>query len=288
MRILLTAAAMVLVLQSVPALADRDPQSGAPLPPKKRSADSSPITDHFYARISWYGPQLRTSLRADPSNATLAGSGTSLNGENDLGLPDKLNKGRVEFMFRLRERNKVRIDYFEADRSGSKVLANPVVFNNETFLAGLPAQSELDWKQFSITYTYSFIHNNRFEVGSGLAIYFLQADATLTQAQPFSISLHQEVSAATPFPALPLDLTWRISGRWAVTARGAYLKANVSGLRGWYADLHEDVQYRWNPNFALGVGYSSTRTSLTRTGGSTPGFFGLSISGPEAFVRLSF
>ncbi|MBS0380270.1 MAG: hypothetical protein JSS29_17450 [Proteobacteria bacterium] len=288
MRILITAAALSLALNAAPAFADRDPQSGAPKAPKKRDADSSPITDHFYARISWYGPSLRTNLRADPTNAPAGTTGTSLNGENDLGLPGRLNKGRVEFMFRLRDRNKVRIDYFEADRSGSAVLNNPVVFNNQTFLAGLATQSELDWKQFSITYTYSFIRNSRFEVGSGIGIYFLQADATLTQAQPFAISLHQEVSAATPFPALPLDLTWRISSRWSATARGAYLKATVSGFRGWYADLHEDLQYRWNPNLALGIGYTSTRTSLNRSGGSTPGYFGFSISGPEAFVRLSF
>ncbi len=288
MRMTLTAAAVLLALHAVPALADRDPQSGAPQPPKKHET-ASPITDHFYMRGSWYGPQLRTTLRADPTNAAQTGMmGTTLNGEKDLGLPDKLNKGRVEFMFRLRDRNKVRVDYFEADRAGASTLANNVVFNNTTFQAGLPTQSSLDWKQFSITYTYSFIRNERFEIGAGLGAYFLQADAQLTQPQPNAIALHQEISAATPFPALALDATWRISRRWAATARGAYLKANVSGFKGWYADLHEDLQYRWNDNLALGLGYSSTRTSLTRRDGSTPGFFGLSISGPEAFLRLSF
>src|SRR2546429_1372387 len=34
-------------------------------------------------------------------------------------------------------------------------------------------------------------------------------------------------SAATPFPALPLDLTWVISQRWAAIVRGAYLKATL-------------------------------------------------------------
>jgi hypothetical protein len=287
MRIPLTVVAVALALHVAPALADRDPQSGAPLPPKKHES-ASPITDHFYVRASWYGPTLHTTVRADPSNAQPGISGTTVNGEDDLGLPGKLNKGRVEFMFRLRDRNKVRMDYFEADRSGSKVLANDIVFNNQTFLAGLPAQSELDWKQFDITYTYSFIRNEHFEVGTGLAVYFLQIDALLTQPQPFAISLHQEVSAASPFPALPLDLTWKISSRWAVTGRGAYLKATLDGFRGSYTDLHADVQYRWNANLALGAGYTSTRTSLTRDSGTFPGYLNMSIEGPEAFLRLSF
>lgn len=287
MRISFTATAVILALYAAPALADRDPQSGAPKPPRKQRSDS-PITDHFFVRASYYGPQLNTNLRVDPSNPAPGETGTAINAEKDLGLPDKLHKGRVEFMFRLRDRNKVRVDFLEADRAGSQVLANDIVFNNQTFAAGLPAHTALDWRQFDITYTYSFIRNDRFEVGSGIAVYFLQLDAVMQQNPPFALALRQEVSAATPFPALPLDVTWRISSRWSATARGAYLKATLSGFRGWYADLHEDVQYRWNPNFVIGLGYSSTRTSLTRKGGSFPGQFAMSISGPEAFIRFSF
>jgi hypothetical protein len=212
-------------------------------------------------------------------------TGTPVNGENNLGLPNRLRQGRVEFMFRLRERSKVRVDYFEADRSGSKVLANDVVFGNQTFAAGQLTQTSLDWRQFDITYTYSLVRNDRFEVGTGVGIYFLQVDAI---GQVPAQNQRQEVTAATPFPALPLDLTWRISSRWAATVRGAYLKATLSGFRGWYADSHEDIQYRWNPNFAIGLGYAAIRTSLTRRGGSFPGAFAMSISGPEAFVRFSF
>jgi hypothetical protein len=286
MRIWLPAAAVLLAMQAGAALAERDPYSGAPLPPPARKREiASPITDHFFIRGTFYDPQVRTNLRIDPSFATPGVIGTAVNGEHDLGLPDRLRKGRVEFMFRLRERSKVRVDYFEADRSGSKTLVNAIDFGNQTFLAGQVAQTSLDWQQFDITYTYSFIRNDRFEVGTGLALYFLQVDAI---GQVPAQNQRQEVTAATPFPALPLDLTWVLSRRWAASARAAYLKAHLSGFRGWYADIHEDIQYRWNPHFSLGLGYSSIRTSLTRRGGSFPGAFGMSISGPEAFVRFSF
>jgi hypothetical protein len=284
MRIWLAAAAMLVAIQAVPARAERDPNSGAPLPPRKREP-ASPITDHFYARATYYSPQFRTNLRIDPTNAPLGTTGTPVNGEHDLGLPSRQKLGRVEFMFRLRERHKVRMDYFESNRAGSQVLTKDVVFGNETFAAGQLAQTSLDWQQFNITYTYSFVHSSRFEVGTGLGVYFLQVDATgSVPAQ----NQRNEATAATPFPALPLDLVWRISSRWAATAHAAYLKAHLLGFQGWYTDIHEDLQYRWNPNLALGLGYSSIRTSLTRTGGSFPGVFDMSISGPEAFIRFSF
>jgi len=277
------AAAVLLAVEAPAALADRDPNSGAPLPPQGRAAPT-PITDHFYIRATFYDPQLRTNLRLDPT-APPGALGTPLNAESDLGLPGRLQKGRVEFMFRLRERSKVRVDYFESDRSGNKVLTHDVVFGNETFLAGDLAQTSLDWQQFDITYTYSFIRNSRFEVGAGLAAYFLDVDAIGYVPSTFQ---RQEETAATPIPAVPLDLTWAISSRWAATARGAYLRANLISFRGWYADTHEDLQYRWNPNLALGIGYSAIRTSLTRRGSNFSGAFYMSISGPEAFVRFSF
>jgi len=280
------AAAIIATTAVVPAWAqaDRDPYSGAPLPPRARETPS-PIRDRFYIRGTFYDPQLRTYLRIDPSFASPGVTGTPVSGERDLGMPGRLRQGRVDFMFRLRERSRLRVDYFEADRSGSEVLAHDVVFNNQTFAAGQLTQTSLDWRQFDITYTYSPIRNDHLELATGFGVYFLQVDAI---AQAPAQNQRQEVTTATPFPAVPLDLTWRVSRRWAANARAAFLRVNLSRFRGWYADLEEDVQYRFNPNLALGLGYTSMRTSLVRRGGSTPGVFGMSISGPEAFVRVSF
>jgi len=284
MRILRVLVALLLAAQAVPALADRDPYSGAPLPPARHEA-ASPITDHFYIRAAYFAPKFNTNFRVDPSSAPPGTMGTPVNAENDLGLDHRQHQGRVDFMFRMRDRNKVRVDYYETNRSGSQTLANDVIFGNQTFPAGQVAQTTFDLQQFDITYTYSFIRNNRFEVGTGLAAYFLQLD--LIGAVPAQ-NLRQEVTAATPFPALPLDFTWCISSRWAATAHAAFLKINHHDLSGRYWDIHADIQYRWVPNFVVGAGYSSIRTDLTHEGGSFPGVVNMTISGPELFVRFSF
>jgi hypothetical protein len=285
MRIFRTVIAVLLGAQAASALAaDRDPYSGAPLPPSKHEP-ASPITDHFYVRAAFYSPKFSTDFRVDPSNAPPGTTGTPVNAENDLGLTHRKNQGRVDFMFRLRERNKVRVDYYQAFRSGSQVLANDIVFGNETFPAGQATTSEFDLQQFSITYTYSFIRNSRFEVGSGLAAYFLQLDVI---GQVPALGLRQEVSAASPIPALPLDLTWVVSRRWAATAQAAYLRINHHNRGGWYQDTHADIQYRWVNNFTVGAGYASIRADVHSTASSFPGVVNMTIRGPEAFVRFSF
>ena len=66
------------------------------------------------------------------------------------------------------------------------------------------------------------------------------------------------------------------------------MKAAVSGFDGSYTDLHGDLQYRWNPYFSLGVGFTSMRIALSGDSGSIPGTVGMSFKGPEAFFRLSY
>jgi hypothetical protein len=286
MRLWMPVALVLLAMRSPLALADRDPNSGAPLPPPKHPKTTSPITDHFYIRASYFPAQFRTSLRVDPGGHPQPPVfGTPLSAENDLGLPERVHKGRVDMMFRMRERSKVRVDYFGADRSGTRTIANEVIIGNTTFPAGSTLQNTLNFEMGDITYTYSFLKTEHFELGTGIALYLIEA--RLQAAGPATFQ-SQTTTAAGPLPALPLDFTWAISNRFAITARGAYVRANIGGTTGWFEDLHADVQYRFKPNFAIGAGYTSLRTNITSNSGDNPGVFSMSVTGPEAFIRFSF
>lgn len=287
MRIRLApAAAAIFALIAVPALAgEHDPNSGRPLPPSRKRQTPSPITDHFYVRGIYYPAHVKTILRIDPHGAPAGQVGTSLSAERDLGQDSRLNQGRMELMFRLRERNKLRVDFLEVDRTATHQLAQTINFGNQTFTANSLLASQIDWRIFGLTYTYSIFHNDRFELGTGLGVHFLQAEV---QGQVNATQQRQDVSGAGAFPTIPLDFAFRISQRFSVTARAQYFHASLSNFDGWLADVHEDVQYRWKPNFAVGVGYSSIRAKLALHTGNFPGAFSMSLEGPEAFFRVSF
>jgi hypothetical protein len=285
MRIWLAVAAVVFATQAGIAHADRDKLSGAPLPPHPPEK-SSPIHDHFYILGAFYSPVVHSNLRIDPTTGVPPGTlGTPVNAERDLGLPARLHQGRVEFMFRLRERNKLRAEYYEADRSANQTLANTIVFGDQTFLGGETVQTSVNWRSFGLTYTYSLYRSDRFEVGTGLGVFFLQAEAM--GAVP-ATGQATDKSAAEPLPTLPLDLTWCISQRFSATARGNYVRAAISGFNGSFTDLHGDLQYRWNPYFSLGLGFTSMRISLSGDSSSIPGVVSMSFKGPEAFIRFSY
>ena len=175
MRISFTAAAVLLALYAAPALADRDPLSGAPKPPKKhaerqpdhrsllhprlllRSAAATPTcgsTRPIRARPGRHGLQCRER----PGTAGQAAQGTG-----GVHVPAARPQQGARRLLRGRPLRQ------QGAQPGHH-LQQPDLRRR----AG--AQSTFDWRQFDITYTYSFIRNDRFEVGSGIGIYFLQVE----------------------------------------------------------------------------------------------------------------
>jgi len=245
----------------------------------------SPITDYFSLRASFFDPRVTTELRVDPPHG--AGLGTTLNGEQQLGLDSKPYQGSFEVYFRLGERNRLRVDFFQLNRSAEKVLTETTVIGRNTFATDTAVSSEFDWQTYNFTYTYSFLRNDRVELGAGLGLTLIQAG--VTAAEPYTPKRTEENGLA-PVPTLALDGTWRISRRFALTLRGQYFGATVKQVTGHFGDYHGDLQFRALPNLALGVGYSDFDALLENEGGtqSLIGRFSFRAAGPEAFARVSF
>jgi hypothetical protein len=243
---------------------------------------ASPITDHFALRGSFFPASISTDLHVDPSVAV---PGTLLSAERDLGQASRLNQGLGELIFRLRERNRLRVDYFGSDRSATQVLNRDIIFGDRIFHAHDVTQTEVQFSMLSFTYTYSVIRTERFEVGAGVGAHLLNAEA---RGMDQTLQQHADSSGDGALPTLALDGTWRISQRFAWTARAQYFSANIRGNSGSLGDYHTDLQYRWVPNFAVGLGYQDTRLALQFDHGSTPGGFAFRVSGPEIFFRASF
>ena len=243
---------------------------------------ASPITDRFYMRGSYFPASVTTELRLDPNITT---QGTLLSGEDDLGLDDKVDQGRMEFDIRMGERNHVRIDYFKLNRFSEELLPREIVFGDFTFDEGTRFRSKLDWRVFTFTYTHSFFKSERFEGGLGLGVHIIEAHAA--GGEPGTLN-REEADEVGIFPTIAANVAFRISPRWSITARGQQFSANPEDFDGKMADYHADVQFRWRKNLAFGIGYTMLETNLNVFDTDQPLLFNLDTSGPEVFFRASF
>jgi len=243
---------------------------------------ASPITDHFFMRLTYFPASVTTTLRLDPSPQT---PGTTLSGEDDLGLDGQVDQGRMEFDIRMADRGHVRIDYFKLNRFKEQPLPRDIVFGDFTYDEGTIFRSKLDWRVLTLTYTYSFFKSERFEGGLGLGIHIIEAQAE--GGEPGTLR-REKTSEVGIFPTIAASAAYRISKRWAVTARAQQFSASPEEFDGTMADYHGDIQYRWRKNVAFGLGYTKLKTDLTVFDPDQPLLFNLDTSGPEFFFRVSF
>jgi hypothetical protein len=248
---------------------------------------ASPVSDRFYVRGTYFSAKAESLVRLDPT--VIDAPGSLLKGEEDLGLDDQIDQPRIEFDFRIGERNHVRVDYFKLDRFGEVIVTQPILFGNALFLSGVTFRSHLDWRTLGLTYTYSFFKSDRFEAGLGIGMHLIEGH--LEGFTPGTVS-KQKVDNVGIIPSAAISGAYRISKRWAVTLRaqgydGKEYSNDAGDWRGEMYDYHFDAQYRWRKNFAVGLGYSSIESDLLIEG-QPGGQFNLKTTGPELFFRASF
>jgi hypothetical protein len=242
----------------------------------------SPITDYFALRASYFWGGVSTFGRFDSATGV---EGTPFTAERDLGLTNQAHQLRVEIIFRIEGRSRLRVNFLDLRRSAEKTIDRTIQYGDTTFLVDNPVQSSFNWRQTDLTYTYSFLRTDRFELGAGLGVHVLQAEAF---AQIPNTPQYADFNGAGLFATLALDGTWRISSHWALTARGQYLKVTIGSISGMMGEYHTDLQYRWKRNVAFGLGYEYDEAELDVRKENPSGVLRLTINGPEIFGRLSF
>lgn len=262
-------------------------------PPRQKASDvlkeeaarplATPINDRFAVRASYFPASVATDIRLDDSAGNL---GTPLSAEDDLGLKDKARQVRVEALLRIHERHRVRVDFFNLRRRGDEVLTRDIDFGDQSFTVADRVLSTLDWKMLNFTYLYSIFRNQRFELGGGFGIHLFQGEA---RARVPARLIREEQSGAVAFPTAALDASLRLAKRFSLNARANYLSGHIDESSGKISDYHADVQYRWQRNFAVGLGYTKMKTNLeVLDSNDLAGKFVMDVDGPELFFRASF
>ncbi len=251
------------------------------LKPKSREI-ASPSTDKFYMRGVYFPASVETEIQLDSASGV---PGTLLSAEDDLGLDDKVDLGRMDFSIRMARRHNVRVDFFKLNRFSQDVLPRDIEFGDFTFDEGTNFRAKLDWRVLTLTHTYSFFQNERLEAGVGLGIHLIEAHAEGMEPGTNNREAADEVGI---FPTINGIFSWRITKRFAFTARALWFSAAPEEFDGTMSEYHADVQFRATNNLAVGLGYTKMSTELQVFDAEDPLLFNLNTAGPEVFIRFSF
>jgi len=243
---------------------------------------ANPIDDRFRLTVGALFTSTATTLRLD---GAVPNSGTTFSAEDDLGLDDKSTLPDVEIMIGMRERHRMRLNYFKLDRSAAQPLARPLVIRDDTYNVDDFVEASLGLRMLSLTYSYSFVHNPRIDLAGSFGLNVLEFNArALVRAR----SLDHSENDAGPFPTIGLDVLVPLSTRFYVEARAEYLQVSIQDFDGSAENLHAGVVYRWRENLAFGVGYRRFDINVTSNSVGETGRFEINNSGAQIFLRMSF
>ncbi len=245
----------------------------------------SPTNDRVRLSLGVMHLSSTTSLRVDSSQGVL---GTPIEAEKDFGLESSNFEPKFQAMVRVGERHRLRFDYFTLDRTGHTTLAGgPIVFRDVVLQRGDPLDSNLSLRTLGISYGYSFIHREKFEIAATIGVNDTDVSSRVrvnTQLR----RLDQSEDQAGPFPTLGLDATYVVSKRFYVDAGAQYMKVAVDHLSGSLGIYEINALYRLRPNIAFALGYTAVKADLVSRQVKNGGYFDFSSKGPQAFVRISF
>jgi hypothetical protein len=225
-----------------------------------------------------------TNMRLDSNGGV---PGTPINAESLLGLDRSDFEPKFEAMVRVGEKHRLRFDYFSLDRTGHTALQTPLVFRDVVLRPGDPVQTDLSLRTLGITYEYSFLHREKFELAGTFGINdsdFSARARVTTQSR----HVNQAEDQAGPFPTFGLDSSYVVSKRFYFDARAQYFKLSVDHLTGSLGFYEAAAFYRLRPNVSFAIGYTAAKVDLESRQMRNSGYFYLDTKGPELFVRVAF
>jgi hypothetical protein len=162
------------------------------------TARADALDDTFALSLGTFFLDTHTTVRADGS--LVAGGavvpGTAIDVERDLGIDNKTSF-RLDGYWRFLERHKIRLMYFDENRSAARSLNKEIIFGGETYPINTEVEARLDTVVTALAYEYAFLRGEHYELSGSIGIHELYFKFKLT-AIGQNINVEQTGTARLP------------------------------------------------------------------------------------------
>ena len=239
------------------------------------------LTDRWTFQLGAYWPKVDTT-------ASLNGSGGVVNREvsfeDDLNLTDRKTLPALLAAVRLGERWKIEAEYFSLHRSGSRAVSRTISWGDNTYPVGTTVHSEFDSDIYRLSVGYSFVKDDRRELGVVLGVHVTDFNTSLSAAGIGSSS----GDTLAPLPTIGLYGAYAFSPKWLLTGRVDYFTLSYDEYEGTLVNLGVALEYRVSRHFGVGLGYRHVSYDVDITKTRYTGSIDYRFNGPILFGVASF
>ncbi len=211
-----------------------------------------------------------------------------------LGVDDEDGSPTLNLTWRSRSSNwGAWAAYWSFSGAGFRFWEDELDFGDGTLVpvgAGVATTLETDW--YIVEATYSFVHNETWDVGIGAGFHVVDFDTSLAVGafvgEDFQVERRVRLDTLAPLPNVLGYARWRISDRWQATARYGWFGLSYDDYDGRMTNLHALMLFDFNDRWSLEAGYQFVKLDVDVNHSDYTELFDIDFDGPMAAVRFSF
>jgi len=256
------------------------------------SADSlAPGDERFKLVAGWFLPAFGTDVRLDGDGST----GDDVNLGDDLGVDDDQSGALLGFEWRFADRHRIGATWSSFSQSGNRTFDEELTIGDETFPVEAVVRTKWSLDLIPITYSYSFIKNEKHEFAGTFGIHWdsvslnLRADTNLSGD---TLDLETDHSADLPLPLLGLRYDRHFSDSWSAGVSASYFSIEFGegtlDAKGslYYARAY--AEYRFQGRYGAGIAVDAFRLDLDASKNRFTGSYDYDYWGPQLYLTARF
>jgi hypothetical protein len=253
------------------------------------SAHAQNIEDRYWLEAQAFWPDIDTTVQVEGSGGLI---GTEIDLESDLKLKDRKSLPAFFAGARFGDHWSVIGEYYALNRSASASATRDITFDDVTFPAGATISSEFDTDVYRLAVGYSFIRNDKADLGVALGLHATQFSVALEgQGHVGSAAVqtqNRKRDALAPLPTVGLYGAYQATPRLSLGGRVDYLSLKVSDYDGRLINAEARASYRLFKNVGIGVMYRYVDYELDIEKDRWNGEVAYQFKGPAVFLQAAF
>ncbi len=223
--------------------------------PAQAQREFEPLFDKFNFSVQGSWVKLTTEIRLD---SDVAGKGTTLNFEDDLGLGDNETIPTLSFEWQVAKKHKLGVRWQDINRDSNAQALTEIDWGDETIPINADITLGFDITQAFIDYTYYPWVKERWAAGFGLGLRWMDLQVTLAYRDNESdIEEQSDVKGTAPLPYLYFEYRRLFSDHWRFTTGLGWLYIKIDDIKGGQWIGRVGIEYlagkRWAFGFAINL-----------------------------------
>ena len=238
----------------------------------------------FTIKLGGYVPLQDTNVRLDGTGPF--GLGTKIDLEDDLELDEDVFSYRIDAEWRFFDRHRLNFSFFDLSREATSTLNKTITIPTtppKVFPIGAAVDSLWDWKVYAASYSWFFLHTNKYEVGLDIGVHITDIALGIRTLN----GLVEELESVTaPLPVLGLSGAYAFTPKLVLRSNAGIFALKIDEFEGSLVNFDLDLEYNAWKYMGFGIGYNFFTMDLDVEADNFKGSTDYTYHGFKVFLKF--